>query len=436
MNWRSPKLIIFTTVFVDLLGFGIIIPILPVIAAQYPIPGLHVRGSVHGIGLSAGLMLSSFSLLQMLFAPFWGRLSDRHGRRPILLLSLAGSSVSYLIFAFSGSFWTLLGSRVLAGICCANISTAQAYISDLTSHKDRTAGMGLIGMAFGLGFALGPVLGGGATHFWTKLDPGAAAHMGPGLVAGAICGLNFLAAIFRLPESLPRELRGKVHFRRFASTREALANLRHPAIGPLIALFFLVTFAFANLEVSFSLYVRRVLGMDQEKVYGFFVFYGLIMAFAQGFLVRRAVRRIPEQMLMIPGIALLALGMFLLPFGAHVPFALATMCLMATGQGIANPCIMSLISRSATARTQGNVLGTSQSASSLARIVGPMFGGIVFDFGPAWPFWIAALVMAGAALWANFTRLRLRTVLQAAPMPMRSDSSTASTPSTSSTVQP
>lgn len=373
---RSPKLLIFLTVLIDLLGFGIIIPILPVISSHYPVPALG------GVGVAAGILMAAYSLLQMVCSPFWGRLSDRFGRRPILLLSLAGSTTSYLIFALADSYWMLLASRVLAGVCSANITAAQAYIADITSEKDRTAGMGLIGMAFGLGFAFGPVLGGGATRLWQVIHPVGDLHMGPGLAACAICGANLIWAALALPESLPPERRGQVHFRRFATTREALANLRGPAIGPLIILFFLATFSFANLEVSFSMYAGRVLKLDQEMIYGFFVFYGLLMALVQGWLVRKAIRYLPEESLMIPGLALLALGLVLLPLSFRIPYAMFTMIFMAAGQGIANPCILSLISRATDAQAQGNVFGTTQAASSLARIIGPIFGGIFFDFGP------------------------------------------------------
>lgn len=401
----SPKLLIFLTVFIDLLGFGIIIPILPVISAHYPLGGL-------GAGVRGAILMSAFSLLQMLFSPFWGRLSDRHGRRPILLLSLAGSTASYLMFAFAGSYTMLLVSRLLAGVCSANITAAQAYIADITPENERTAGMGLIGMAFGLGFAFGPVIGGVATYLWGSWHPSSAAHMGPGLIAGAICGVNLIWAVFKLPESLPPRRRDRVSFRRFATMRETLANLGHPAIGPLIVLFFLVTFAFANLEVSFALYARRVMGIVQEKaflqkIYLFFIWLGIVLAVVQGVFVRRLVKRISEPTLIMPGLGILALGLFMTPLGTSVPYMLATMTVLATGQGLSNPCILSLISRSASARAQGNVMGTSQAAASLARILGPMFGGWLFDYGARTPFWTAAALMTLAVAWAEFTRRRL-----------------------------
>jgi MFS family permease len=403
MKRSASKGLIFLTIFVDLVGFGIVIPILPAISAEFLAPG--------DAGKGAAILMTVYSLLQMMFSPLWGRLSERFGRRPILLLSLAGSTASYVIFAFAPSFTVLLLSRLLAGVCGANITAAQAYIADVTEEKDRTAGMGLVGMAFGLGFALGPVFGGGASHFWMAWFPEAMASTGPGLVATAICGFNLVGAWFLLPESLPPERRGKVHFHRFASTREALATLRRPSVGPLIVLFFLVTFAFSNLEVSFSLYAKVQLGFNEEDIYRVFVYIGVLMALVQGWLVRQAVRRVPEATLAIGGTAILTVGLAILPLREGGLYLLLPMAILAVGQGLCNPSVLSLISRQAGAGrggTQGNVLGTSQAAGSLARIVGPAFGGIVFDqWGARWPFWAAAVVMAFAVGWAVFARARL-----------------------------
>ena len=483
---RSPKLLIFLTVFIDLLGFGIVIPILgPTsiefinwrklnsvaagIRSDYPaatidfaddrrsihvaapdavqvreIEGefvarltacnfeaeeivrlsndataaptdtaagglaLHVHSETGHAGIGTALLMVSFSLLQLLFTPLWGRLSDRHGRRPILLISLCGSTFSYVLFAFSRSFELLLLSRVLAGISAANITAAQAYIADITSKEERTAGMGLIGMAFGLGFSLGPVIGWLGQWLWKLLDPDVSPmhyHVGPALLAAAICGINLVWAYFGLPESLPRERRGKVSFKRFATTREAIAMLRHPVLGPLIILIFLVTFAFANVEVSFSLFAKSELGMDLP--YGLFIYIGLVMAFTQGFLVRRLVTRIPEQTLMIYGAVLLVIGLVMLPVWKAMPLLLLSLAILSIGQGLCQPVVFALLSRRTAADMQGNVFGTSQSVAALARIVGPAFGGLCYEFGHRFPFWAGAVIMLGAVRWAVLTRRRL-----------------------------
>ncbi|MCL5271013.1 MAG: MFS transporter [bacterium] len=398
MKRLSSRTIIFFTVFIDLLGFGVIIPILP---------ALNHIFMPRQPGVGAAVLMTAFSALQMLFSPFWGRVSDRYGRRPILLLSLFGSTASYVIFMLAPSFAVLLASRVFAGLFGANITAAQAYIADVTTEKERTAGMGLIGMAFGLGFVFGPILGGAATRLGAWIHPGLMPNAAPGAIAAAICGANLLWAIVALPESLPSERRGRVRIRHFASTREAVATLFHPSLGPLIFLLFLVTFAFSNLEVSFSLYAVRVLHIGIEGVYRIFAFIGLVMAFAQGYLVRRLIRYVPESILMVAGAAVLALGLALVTARAGAVYVLLPMAIVAVGQGLCLPSILSLVSRGAGTQTQGNVLGTSQAAASLARIVGPACGGILFDWGPAWPFRAAAALMTLAVGWGIFSRRRL-----------------------------
>src|SRR4051812_14088986 len=240
-NQRSPLFIIFTTVLIDLIGFGMVIPLISLYGRHYGADGLQ-------LAILGGI----YSLMQFFFAPIWGSISDRVGRRPIILLSLAGSTLSYVIFGLAPSFTWLLIARAFGGIFAANISTAQAYIADVTTPADRAKGMGLIGAAFGIGFTLGPPLGGIAS---AKLGLAA-----PGLIAAAICGLNFFLAIFRLPESLSSELRRKrtqaeQTFRRnwFAHLYEAFQN---PNLGFLLVTFFFVTFAFSTMEQTFSLLLQ------------------------------------------------------------------------------------------------------------------------------------------------------------------------------------
>ncbi len=411
----TPRLLIFLTVFVDLLGFGIIIPILGPIGAEYLPPELA--------GRAVALLMASFSVLQMVCSPFWGRLSDKYGRRPILLLSLCGSTASYVIFALAPSFGWILLSRMLAGFFGANITTAMAYIADITPDRDRTAGMGLIGMAFGLGFALGPVLGAGASILGQT--QGIHPQVVLGVMAGAICGLNLVWAAARLPESLPPEKRGQVSFRRFATLRRMTQTLRHELVGPLILLFFVLTFAFANVETAFGIFARFELGMDLEggagdatlaphenpiytQIYALFVLIGLVMAVVQGWFIRKAVKFVPEQLWIVIGNGILAVGLFFFPFARSPGDLILPVVILAVGQGIANPCVLSLISRNTPADRQGDVFGTSQSMSSLARIIGPLFAGLIYDFGgPRWPFWAAGGLVLLAAAWANRVRWRL-----------------------------
>jgi DHA1 family tetracycline resistance protein-like MFS transporter len=387
------KKVVFFTVLIDLIGFGLIIPIMGPTGAEFM--------PAHP-GMAMALLMGSYSMMQIFFAPFWGRLSDRHGRRPIILFSLAGSTASYLLFALSGSFSLLLFSRILAGVFGANITAAQSYIADVTPDQDRTAGMGLIGMAFGLGFAIGPVLGGLSSWAWTSINPEAYAHIGPGVLGTVICGLNLVAAFYRLPESLPKEKWGKVRTRRFASISEIATVLRHPTIGPLILLFFVITFAFAKMESVFSIFAKEVMDQSNTGIYKLMIFIGLVIAFVQGYFIRKAVQFIPEQIWMIVGSAVLCLGLVLLPTCAHPGWIYLPLAILSAGHGMASPCLMSLISMSAGDHEQGNVLGTNQSGSALARLLGPILGGGIFYdmFGPGWPFWIAAFIMGCATIGA------------------------------------
>lgn len=236
MKKRS-LLIIFLTVFIDLIGFGIILPLLPKYAEAYGAGGLLIGG-----------IIASYSLMQFFFAPFWGRLSDRIGRRPVILLSTAGSAVAYALFGVSALFkgetglWVLLGSRLFAGLCGANISVASAYMADITTAENRSKGMGMIGMAFGLGFVFGPAIGGLSFHFLGLA--------GPGWVAAGICGSNFLLATLLLPESRPADGSSRVQRPRWEQWKHAFGR---PRLRLLMALFFLANFCFISFEVTLPL---------------------------------------------------------------------------------------------------------------------------------------------------------------------------------------
>lgn len=417
MKSRSPKLLIFLTIFIDLLGFGVIIPILSYIGEEY------AAGPNKPILI--GLMMSSFSLFQMIFAPFWGRLSDRVGRRPILLLSLFGSTVSYALFALADSYAVLLVSRVFAGICGANLTAAQAYIADVTDADQRTAGMGLVGMAFGLGFVFGPVIGAGAATFAASALPEWNAQTAPGLVAASLCLINLLWAARALPESLPPEKRGRGETpRRLATLNQMTRYLRHPLVGPLAGVFFLATFAFSGFEVSLSVYLKKTPGLELETrgVYAVFIYVGLVLAFMHGYVVRRAVKFVPEAVLVGVGAALQGIGLAIVPIAPNLFFVLTGLAVLGMGQGVCVPSLLALVSRAADPSEQGRVMGVTQSASSLARILGPMFAmGLVralndpaamAEDSPIAADWRAPFFASGAlmfaAVWMAFvTRARL-----------------------------
>jgi multidrug resistance protein len=365
---RKPTLLtIFLTVFLDLVGFGIVMPLLQIY-------GRDQAGAGKLTGLMIGVIISSYSLMQFLFAPAWGRLSDRIGRRPVLLVSLFGSTVSYLIFAFAKSWEWVLVSRVFAGVCGANIAVAQAYIADITTRENRAKGMGLIGMAFGLGFILGPVIGGiavGKEHHYIYA----------GLIAATLCGINFILAIFHLPESLdPARAREAASARTGRFTGLA-SVLRHGVMARLLAVTFLANVAFAIWESTFGqwLNVSPAFHYGMREFGYLLAWTGFISAFMQGGAVGRLVQRFGAAPLLKISVLVFAATSVALPFcGALAPL-LVVLAVLALANGVNRPVLSTLLSLNATPSEQGLVLGLSSSCASLARIVGPPAGGALFD---------------------------------------------------------
>ncbi len=376
---RASLTILFVTVFIDLLGFGIVLPLLPYYAHQF-----------HASGMTVGLLIAVYSAMQFVCAPLWGSWSDRIGRRPVMLISLAGSTVSYLLFALADGIGLLFVSRVLAGIAGANIPVAQAFIADSTGEAERARGMGLIGAAFGLGFIFGPAIGGLLAHY---------GHWAPGLVAAGICGVNLLVAFWRLPESLAPEQQ-----RRHPAThplRQLRDAARQPQLAMLLILFASVVFSFATVETTLSLLCAAAYGLQAAHIYWLFGYMGLMTTLMQGGLIGRLARRLDEAYLVVIGAALLAVGIGAAPFTPPVAPLLLALGAIAFGQGITSPVLSSLISKSSPGTEHGEVLGLSQSLGSLARILGPIWGGALFDYaGPRGPYETTALLMAVAAVAA------------------------------------
>ncbi len=373
----SPLVIIFLTVFIDLLGFGIIIPLLPFYAETFGASAFMV-----------GLLATSFSLMQFLFAPVWGRLSDRVGRRPIILAGLMGSAISYLAFGLASSLTMLFAARILAGIAGANIPTAQAFIADSTTPENRAKGMGLIGAAFGLGFIFGPATGGFLSHW---------GYQAPAFFAATLSLANFSAALFFLPESLPPERRGETRgVGRVEAFRRAVTR---PMLPLVLRVSFLVMTAFASFESMFALYVEGRFGFGATTIGYLFAWVGFVLAVVQGVLVGKVVPRIGEHRLVPAAILLMAVALAGHALAPTVPVLMAAMGVLAMGMGFNSPSILSVISRLADPADQGGTLGVSQSLASLARIVGPIWGGFVFDrFGPTVPFYTSAALMLAACV--------------------------------------
>jgi MFS transporter, DHA1 family, tetracycline resistance protein len=382
---RSPLAIIFLTVFIDLIGFGIVLPLLPYYAESYGASSLTI-----------GLLSTSYSLMQFLFTPIWGRLSDRYGRRPMILISLAGSCVGFLIFGLAATLPMLFLGRTVAGIAGAIIPTTHAYIADVTTPEGRAKGMGLVGAAFGLGFVLGPAIGGLlAPYGYDK----------PILLASAMAGLNFVFAFYKLPESLNPESRNLAQSRRFNSRalREALS---HPRVAPLLAMYLVVTFAFSNMEATFALLNEHRYQLTARQTGYLFAFIGILMCIMQGVLVGRLVRRMGEKRLIMLGTFTMIFGLGLMPFAPNIPVYCLILGLLSFGTGVNNPSITALLSKSSNIDEQGGVMGIAQSMASLGRILGPMCGGYVFDaLGVSWPFLTAGIFMA-LAFFLSLTSLK------------------------------
>src|SRR5579883_2583831 len=339
MAWqrRSSLAVVFFTVFLDLLGFGMVIPILPLYAK-----------TLHASDVAVGVLLATYSMMQLFFAPVWGRLSDRVGRRPVILVSVLGSCLSQLGYALAGSFAGLVAARALAGACGANISAAQAYVADSTDEKSRAAGMGMLGAAFGLGFVFGPALGGLLAHHDARL---------PFFVASALAALNFVLASLILGE--PRE-RGERTASRALTWPALVRTVSSPRLLALILLFFVVTFGFANLEATFPLYLHRRFQFDSRRVAYVFVYVGVVMIVVQGALVRRLVAAFGERALVVGGTLLMTAGMVTLSLAHTVATLFVGVGIVSVGNGLNTPSLSSLISRSAGTDRQGGVLGVSQ----------------------------------------------------------------------------
>lgn len=385
---KASLLVLFLTVFIDLIGFGMVIPFLSYYAREYGASGIAV-GAVVGI----------YSIMQFFFAPVWGRLSDRVGRRPILLLSLTASFTGYLLFAFSRSLTVLFLSRVIAGIGGANIGTAQAYIADSTAPEERAKGMGLIGAAFGLGFILGPPLSGVLAAVGTR--HGLHGNLLPGLVAAGLSFTAFLVALSVLAESKPANLTPRSGRPPQFDPRLWRDMGTNPLLLSLMSGLFLTLLAVAGMEISVTLHARDRFRFTQLDMAYFFLFMGVIVATIQGGLIGRFVRRVGEKGVIIVGAASFTLGFALVPSIYRVPLLYFVAFFIAIGQGLCYPALTSLVSKVSPESERGGMLGLATSVGSLARFVGPIVAGFLYDLGgAAGAFYGGAVVMTAALLIA------------------------------------
>ncbi len=416
MNRKPSVGVIFLTVFIDLIGFGIVVPLVPLFSRNF---GAH--------GFVIGVIIASFSAMQFIFAPVWGRLSDRIGRRPVLLVSTFGAALSYVLFAFSAqiqdpatALWLLVASRMFAGICGANITVAQAYIADITPPEQRSKKMGLIGMAFGLGFIFGPIIGGVSLKYF--------GGAGPGWVAASLCAANFLLALLILSESRKpssEHVPQRPHLAQWAHT------LTQPKIGLLVIVFFLATFCFSCFESTLPLLVSDNFHLDMQNdsasaatVVYLFAYCGIIGALVQGGAIGRLVKKMGEPKLIATSLVLTAVSLGLFPFikgttqlswkilFQHEGFPwlcmLFALALLAIGSSLTRPPLFGLLSNLTPANEQGATIGVAQGAGSLARILGPVFATTLLHYVPPLPYLICAGISLVAALlaWQFLVRVK------------------------------
>jgi MFS family permease/rhodanese-related sulfurtransferase len=378
---RGPLTIIFFTVFLDLVGFGMIIPLNPYLAREYGASALEV-----------GLLLSAYSLMQVLFSPIWGKWSDRVGRRPIILASLMGTGLAHLSFAFSGALWMLFVSRAFSGLFGANISTAMAYAADVTENKDRSKAMGMIGAAFGLGFIFGPFFGGilGDVGISLGTQP-PFGHSFPALVAALLCFINTGFAYLKLHESLPPENR-KAPAPRESRFKAVLEHYARPVTGSLLSVSFLATFSMAQMEANLFLLVKDKFDMGLTTASLCFAYIGVVIAFTQGYLIRKLLPVLGERKMLVWGTAIGGMGLGLIGVAPTVIMLGVVVTAMALGFGLRTPALNGSISMSCSAREQGAVMGANQSLQAVGRVLGPALGGWVYGaFGGESAFFVSGL---------------------------------------------
>ncbi len=386
----SPLGVIVLVVLVDLLGFTLVMPLLAPFADQYGFTDWQI-----------GLLFSAYPVCQLVAGPLLGRLSDRFGRKPVLIFSQAGTALSFLILGLTRDFSVMLLARMLDGASGGNILVAQAYVADVTEPEHRARGMGLIGMAFGVGFVLGPLLGG--LLLGLPLEREWQLRL-PFLVAAGFSTLAWVLVLFQLPESRSREDRLREPAR-ILTRRGIVDTVALPGVGRLVAIGFLAVLAFAAFEGTFALFLGRRLHWNAQRAAYAFAGLGFLSAIVQGGLIRRLVPRFGEARLIIVGLILAAAGFTALAQVASVPGLIGALALLGLGQGILTPSVSGLLSRITPMDEQGAVFGTLTSAQTLARMINYWTANLMLDrISTAAPYWgsfgvdLIALAVAGRGL--------------------------------------
>lgn len=368
----SPKFIIFFIVFVNLMGYGILFPLLPLYEAK-----MHVGPFV------IAAVMGAYAIAQFFSAPILGILSDRYGRRPLLLFSLAGTVLSFVLFAFANNIWILFFARLLDGISGGNVSIAQAYMADITTKEERSKGMGQISGAISLGFMVGPVLGGVLGQYGVIV---------PSLAAAGIALTNFVLAIFFLKETEKEETKKRAM--KLLPFKEIVRALRIEKVGICLVLFFLVQTAWSLHLPIFSLFLDKNFGIGTMFSGFLFAYRGVISSFVQLYLVGKVLKYFSEVKVLKIAIAVMVFGLLLTGMAPSVPILIIGLTFLELGGDFISPVTNGLISKSADQSEQGEIMGVAASMGSLGRIVGPYLGGASFEMiGSSSPFLIGAILM-------------------------------------------
>lgn len=368
--------IIFVIVFVDLLGFSLILPLLPYYAQTFGADAFVT-----------GLLVASYAVAQLIGAPLLGRLSDRVGRRPVLLISIFGTFVGFLLLGFAGALWMLFVSRVVDGLTGGNLSVAQAYISDVTNQKNRAKALGLIGAAFGLGFIIGPAVGGALSVYGYAV---------PAFAAAALSAINLIAVFFWLPESLTDERRAAmVAQKKPAFTFAALWNaLNRPRVGPLLHTRFFFGLAFATFQTIFSLYAMDRFGLTAQATGYVLAYVGVLSVVVQGLAIGKLAARFTETQLIFASTIIMAISLLAWAFAPSLTLLLIIMAPLAFAGGTLNTVLGSALTKAVYPEEIGGTLGLSASVESLTRVIAPSAGGLLLEaFGTWAPGVFSALIM-------------------------------------------
>jgi DHA1 family tetracycline resistance protein-like MFS transporter len=405
---RSPLVVILTTVFIDLVGFGIVIPVLP----------FYAEGTkFNATPRTVGLLFASYSIMQLIFSPILGSLSDKYGRRPVLLISIVGTGIGFLVLGFAQTLAMLFAGRILDGITGGNISTAQAYIADITTKENRASGMGMIGAAFGVGFIFGPMIGGILSRWGIQV---------PFLFAAGLCFVNAILLYLRLPETVSAQRPPETSAAQGRGFSQLINAFKQPRLPFVLSIYFLSIVAFSIMVTGFSLYTMFRFGYDAQHTGYLFAYVGVIAIVIQGGLIGRLVKRFGEMPLIVAGCFCMAISLFAVPFVSPAAGGLAGLLIgggvLSIGNSLATPVLTSLASKAANPDQLGTIMGVTQSTASLARAVGPSLTALLIaspiahlgadgeahymsDFSLFVTFWTGAAIM----LVAFFLAFRLRT---------------------------